>query len=315
MGGAEYAADFNKTEQLGGVTSTLRTADQTAYAHFWADVPGNSVTPPGHWDEIAENVSLQKGLALEQNAHLFGILNIGLADAAINCWNAKYVYDFWRPVTAINDPNASLINPATNSDPTWSPLWKTPNFPSYTSGHSTFSGAADAILTATFGANTSFTIGSDDMPGYTRSFTSFTQAANEAGESRVVGGIHFEFDNQAGLTAGREIGSYIVQNFLYSFNATASLVPDPNNSAQSDLLISGTTGLDLIFVYEQGGNLIVNVNGRQLGEFQASDVSTIVANRRSDFNFVFVSPTIQIPVTITDSDENSSGDNHWGWNL
>lgn len=211
---AEYAASFNKTKLLGGTTSTARTADQTQYAHFWADVPGNSVTPPGHWNEIAEHVSLQRHLSLQQNARMFGMLNMGLADAAICCWGAKYTYNLWRPVTAINDPRASQINPATSSDPTWTPLWKTPNFPSYTSGHSTFSGTADSILTSLFGKNVHFTIGSDNVPGVSRSFTSFHAAADEAGESRVVGGIHFEFDNQAGLKVGRDLGAYIAQNFL-----------------------------------------------------------------------------------------------------
>lgn len=211
---AEYAADFNQTKSLGAADSTTRTADQTLYSHFWADVPGHSATPPGHWDEIAEHVSLQRHLDLRQNAHLFALLNIGSADAAINCWDAKYIYNFWRPITAIRDPRASQINPATASDPNWTPLWNTPNFPSYTSGHSTFSGAASVILASIFGADTHFTNGSDDMPGYSRSFSSFAQAADEAGDSRVVGGIHFQFDNVAGLAAGRELGAYVVHNFL-----------------------------------------------------------------------------------------------------
>jgi len=211
---AEYAADFNQTKSLGAADSTTRTADQTLYSHFWADVPGHSVTPPGHWDEIAEHVSLQRHLALRQNARLFALLNIGLADAAINCWGVKYIDNFWRPITAIRDSRASQINPATASDPNWTPLWNTPNFPSYTSGHSTFSGAASVILASVIGADTHFTNGSDDMPGYSRSFTSFAQAADEAGDSRVVGGIHFQFDNVAGLTAGRELGAYVVHNFL-----------------------------------------------------------------------------------------------------
>ncbi|HEV3117600.1 MAG TPA: vanadium-dependent haloperoxidase [Gemmataceae bacterium] len=211
---AEYAAAFNQTKSLGDTNSTTRTQDETLFSHFWADVPGHSVTPPGHWDEIAEHVSLQEHLNLEQNARLFALLNIGLADAAINCWNAKYVYNYWRPITAIRDQRANQINPATSSDPNWTPLWNTPNFPSYTSGHSTFSGAASVILASVFGRHAHFTIGSDDMPGYSRSFTSFAQAADEAGDSRVVGGIHFQFDNTAGLTAGRELGSYVVQNFL-----------------------------------------------------------------------------------------------------
>jgi hypothetical protein len=211
---AEYAADFNQTKSLGDTNSTTRTADETLVAHFWADVPGHSVTPPGHWDEIAEHIALRDNLSLVANAHLFGLLNIGLADAAINCWDAKYVYNYWRPITAIRDPRASQINPATTADPNWTPLWNTPNFPSYTSGHSTFSGTACAILTSLFGAHKHFTIGSDDMPGTTRSFKSFTQAANEAGESRVVGGIHFQFDNTAGLQAGTRLGTYIAKKFL-----------------------------------------------------------------------------------------------------
>jgi hypothetical protein len=214
VGSDEYAKAFNEVKSLGDTNSTTRTKDEYDYAHFWADVPGHSVTPPGHWDEIAEHVSLQKGLNLEENARLFALLNIGLADAGINCWDAKYIYNYWRPITAIRDPRASQINPANTSDPNWTPLWNTPNFPSYTSGHSTFSGAASTILASIFGDNTAFTNGSDDMPGYSRSFTSFTQAADEAGESRVVGGIHFSFDNVAGLTAGRQLGSYIAQNFL-----------------------------------------------------------------------------------------------------
>ena len=211
---AEYAQDFNDVKSLGAVNSTTRTQDETLYAHFWADVPGHSVAPPGHWDEVAETVSLQQGLDLQDNTHLFALLNVGLADAAINCWGFKYQDNFWRPVTAIRDPRASQINPATSSDPSWTPLWNTPPFPSYASGHSTFSGTASTILASIFGDGTRFTEGSDDMPGYSRSFTSFTQAANEAGESRVVGGIHFTFDNTDGLAAGRAIGGYVAQNFL-----------------------------------------------------------------------------------------------------
>jgi PAP2 superfamily len=212
-------------------TVTTRTPDETLYAHFWADVPSHSVTPPGHWDEIAEHLALQEHLNLEENARLFGLLNIGLADAAINCWDAKYIYNYWRPITAIRDPRASQINPVTTSDSNWTPLWNTPNFPSYTSGHSTFSGTASTILASIFGTNVGFTNGSDDMPGYSRSFTSLGQAADEAGESRVVGGIHFFFDNVAGLTAGREIGGYVAGNFLQPLRKRG----DREGSSASDL--------------------------------------------------------------------------------
>jgi hypothetical protein len=261
LNSAQYAADFNRTKLYGGSTSTARTADETLFAHFWADVPGHSVTPPGHWDEIAEHLSLQQHFNLVQNARLFGLLNIGLADAAINCWDAKYIYNFWRPVTAINDPRASLINPATTADPTWEPLWKTPNFPSYTSGHSTFSGTADAILTSIFGADTAFTVGSDDLPGYSRSFGSCTQAANEAGESRIMGGIHFEFDNLPALAAGRQLGGYISQNFLRrraSASANAAVAATVNGSSTVFIPAPGTTSL-IAFAVQ------INVDGTASG--------------------------------------------------
>ncbi len=209
----EYAAALNKTKSVGAVNSTTRTPDETLYAHFWADVNGNSVTPPGHWNEIAEVVSMQRGVSLVDNARLFALLDIGEADAGIVSWNAKYVYNFWRPITAIRNADPT-VNPQTIPDPTWTPLWNSPAFPSYDSGHSSFSGAADVILTSFFGPNTSFTSSSDDLPNVTRTYTSFTQAANEAGESRVVGGIHFEFDNQDGLSTSRALGNYIVGKFL-----------------------------------------------------------------------------------------------------
>ena len=199
----EYAAALAEVEAIGGTTSTTRTPEETLIAHFWADTPGNSVTPPGHWFEIALRLSKEKGFALADNARLFGLLGIALGDAAIVSWDAKNEYDFWRPVTAIQ-----------KTDPTWTPLWPTPNFQSYTSGHSTFSGAAATVLDAVFGANVPFTSSSDDVPGVVRSFTSFQQAADEAGQSRIYGGIHFQFDNQAGLSSGRALGQYVVANVL-----------------------------------------------------------------------------------------------------
>src|SRR5262249_39501669 len=123
----------------------------------------------------------------------------------------------------------------------WVPLWKTPNFPTYTSGHSTFSGTADAILTAFFGPNVSFTIGSDDLPGVSRSFASFTQAAAAAGESRVMGGIHFEVDNHAGLDSGRALGGMIANIFL-RHPAQAPLNPTFSGSGLNSLL----SGCDLL---------------------------------------------------------------------
>lgn len=220
---AEYAAAVDEVLALGGLEGTARTADQTQIALFWSD-GGGTATPPGHWNQIAADVASAEGTTLAENARLFALLNIGLADAGIASWDAKYAYDLWRPIDAIRRGDADANGQIAHAS-SWTPLLKTPPFPTYTSGHSTFSGAADAVLTYFFGPNIAFASRSDGHTGFsqrplsseqivTRSFTSFAQAADEAGLSRIYGGIHFQFDNTAGLAAGRALGSYVVGNFL-----------------------------------------------------------------------------------------------------
>lgn len=210
---AAYAAAFNEVKDYGSATGSLRTADETQIALFWADGAGTE-TPPGHWNSIAHDVSAARGLSLAQNARLFALLDMALADAAICAWDAKYAYNDWRPITAIRNA-ATDGNSATSQDATWTPLLATPPFPTYTSGHSTFSSAAATVLAGYFGTdNVAFTTVSDFLPGVTRSFTSFSAAAAEAGQSRIYGGIHFQFDNQAGLAAGAAIGRLVVNHFL-----------------------------------------------------------------------------------------------------
>ncbi len=210
---AVYAFDFNFTKQVGSIDSTSRTADQTAIARFWADGAG-TVTPPGHWNVIARELAIARGDSLEANARLFALLNIALADAGICAWDCKYSDDFWRPVTAIRAADTDS-NPDTEADPAWTPLLTTPPFPEYVSGHSTFSGAAATVLAGFFGTESmSFTTTSEDLPGVTRSFGSFWEAAAEAGLSRVFGGIHFQSANQQGLQSGAMLGRYVLENFL-----------------------------------------------------------------------------------------------------
>jgi hypothetical protein len=149
-----------------------------------------------------------------ETARLFAMLNVALADAAIACWECKYRFDVWRPVTAIRNAD-QLKNPALVADPDWTPLLVTPPFPAYTSGHSSFSGAAAAALAEFLETDrVRFTTTSDGLPGVTRSFTRFSEAANEAGMSRIYGGIHWAFDNTAGLESGRKVGEYVARNFF-----------------------------------------------------------------------------------------------------
>src|SRR3954464_14725903 len=142
----------------------------------------------GYWNKIAEQVAAGQGLGPGADARLFALLNIATADAQIACWDAKYAYNLWRPVTAIRAADTDG-NPDPEPAPSWSPLLTPPNFPSYTSAHSTISAAAAGVLTALFGPDYHFSVGSEGLAGVTRSFASFDAAAAEAGRSRVYGGI------------------------------------------------------------------------------------------------------------------------------
>src|SRR5947209_8619064 len=162
----QYAADYNEVKELGATVGSTRTEEQTLIALFWADGAGTE-TPPGHWNSIAQSIASAHGNSLEQNGRLFALLNIAMADAAICAWDAKYTFDFWRPVTAIRS--------AGGDGATWSSYLVTPPFPDYVSGHSTFSGAASTVLAMFYGTDyISFTTGSDFLPGVTRSFASFS---------------------------------------------------------------------------------------------------------------------------------------------
>ena len=208
-----YASEYNQVREIGSATSATRTLEQTEIAKFWAD-GGGTETPPGHWNRIAQQVAGAQGNDLLENARLFALLNLSLADAAILCWDAKYHYNAWRPITAIR-AGAVDGNAATVADLNWTPLIVTPPFPEHTSGHSTFSGAAATVLALFYGNdNISFSSGSDAMPSVTRHYSSFSEAANEAGMSRIYGGIHFMSANVGGLDAGESLGIYATEHYL-----------------------------------------------------------------------------------------------------
>jgi PAP2 superfamily len=201
----QYAADYNEVKQLGAAVGSTRTEEQTLIALFWADGAGTE-TPPGHWNSIAQSIAAAQGNSLEENARLFALLNIAMADAAICAWDAKYTFHFWRPVTAIN-----FAEPELN----WASFIVTPPFPDYVSGHSTFSGAAATVLALFYGTeDLPFTAGSDFLPGVYRSFPTCLAAAEEAAVSRLYGGIHFRSANEDGLQAGISIGEWAATHYL-----------------------------------------------------------------------------------------------------
>lgn len=210
---AAYTQAFQEVKALGGRYNSVRTPEQTLIALFWADIEGTA-TPPGHWNEIAQTVARARGNTLAENARLFALLNLSLADAGIWCWIIKFTNEFWRPVTAIRAADQDG-NPHTTADPTWTPLLDTPPFPAHTSGHSTFSAAASTVLADFFGTDkVVFKATSEGVPGVSRVFSSFSAAAEEAGKSRIYGGIHWNFDNVDGLATGRFLGRHISQHYL-----------------------------------------------------------------------------------------------------
>jgi hypothetical protein len=217
LSSAQYARDLNETKTMGSYSSTARTADQTIYSLFWvvsATYAWNgaavSLIEDRDRDEISgrdrdDNRRRYNHDTLLENARLLAALDVAMADAAIGCWDAKYYYHFWRPITAIrNDGDAA--------DLTWSPMFATPSHPDYPSGHSCISGAAAAVLANEFGDRTRFNLGSDLMLGVTRSYPSFSAALEEIKNARVFAGIHFRTATEDGVKLGTEVADYVLEH-------------------------------------------------------------------------------------------------------
>jgi hypothetical protein len=217
----KYAADYNEVKRLGsdGVGApSARTAEQTQIALFWVE------SSPLAWNRLTRSVAMDRRVDLWDSARLFGLLNMAMNDGYIGSFQAKFdVYNYWRPVTAIQlgDDDG---NPATVGDPDWLPLVGTPPIPDYDSGHSVEGGAAAQVLKRFFGTdrvrfeNCSMTLPAGQNCGEAdqvdRSFSSFTQAANENGVSRILVGYHFRKAVTAGIEHGRAIGDRAVDRFL-----------------------------------------------------------------------------------------------------
>lgn len=291
---AEYAAALNEVKSLGDVNSTTRTAEQTDIARFWANGGGTS-TPPGHLNVMASIVATAKNNSLAQNARLFAMLNVALADAAIQCWNVKFDTEFWRPITAIRAADTDG-NASTTADAAWTPLLATPPFPSYTSGHSTFSGAAAAVLKSFFGTdNVTFTLPSENALVADRTFTSFSGAAAESAVSRLYGGIHYRFDNADGLEAGTNIGQYVAARFFRGLGT--AIVAD------GKLDVLGTERADIILLQQLGSDLYVWVNGRLTGKYASNTIQHINVDARAGNDYVSLL-LVNISSTINGGDGN-----------
>jgi hypothetical protein len=201
----EYAADFNEVKAIGEASSAVRTPDQTEAARFWAG------TAPTFWNRAAVAAALARNTTLSQNARLFALLNIAMADAGIAVWESKYHFEYWRPLTAIRLASTDG-NPGTMEQADWTSLVANPPYPEYASGHAALSGAAQAVLTAYFGRKMRVEGVSEGLPGVVRSWRNFSAAADEANEARIYSGIHFRFAVRDARIAGNDIGSYVVKH-------------------------------------------------------------------------------------------------------
>ena len=209
--GDRYSDAFDQVKLLGIAGSTTATPDQALTGRFWNGAIQN------YWNEIAQTASLAHALTTAQNARLFALLNLSFADGVIAFYDAKYTYNFWRPVTAIRAAAADG-NPDTEADPNWLPeVGNTTPDPSYPGAHAVISAAGAEVLISFFHTDhLEFSVTSEVMPGVERSFTSFPAAAEEATLSRIFAGVHFLFDLTTGQRLGSDIADFIVDNFLTS---------------------------------------------------------------------------------------------------
>ena len=206
-----YTEAFNEVKSQGTANSLSATADEALTGHFWNGAIQN------YWNEIAQTASMANDLTTAENARLFALLNLSFADGVIAFYDAKYTYNFWRPVTAIRAADTDN-NPGTVADPNWLPeVGNTAPDPSYPGAHAVISAAAAKVLGSFFETDGfAFNVTSEVLPGVDRSFTSFSTAAEEATLSRTFAGQHFSFDLTSGHDLGEQVAGFVVDNFLAS---------------------------------------------------------------------------------------------------
>jgi hypothetical protein len=216
----EWINDYNQVKSVGSATSSTRTADQTSMAQFWNGSQSSVVT----WNKVAQTATT--GLSLNDSAKVFAAVNVSMADAGISAADAKYAYTSWRPVTAITSGGG---NAALTADPAWTPLINTPPSPAYVSATATLSSAAATTLAGLLGDGHAFSVSADTtcdgIADMTRGYSSFSQAAGEAGISGVYSGINFNTSIQDGQALGNAVGQYDTSTFF-----TPVSVPEPSGA-------------------------------------------------------------------------------------
>ena len=216
---AEYAEDFNEIKEVGSLTSMTRTPDQTDAAIFWQD------QAMALWNRIFRTLAASQNLDIVDSARLFAMENLAAADALIGCWNDKYYWQFWRPITAIREADTDG-NPATQADPTWLPLFDpstpvcnppplfTPPFPDHPSGHACATAAFVHTLQNFFGTDKIAFSAFSNKSCTTRSFDRFSDALKEVIDARVWAGIHFRTADVQGSVLGKKVAHYLKKHYF-----------------------------------------------------------------------------------------------------
>ena len=204
-----YAVEYDEVKAVGEQFSATRTAEQSEIARFWYE---NSQLG---WNRIARTIAASRGIDLWDQARLLALVNFGMADGFIAGWNARYVYNRWRPVTAIRMAHVDG-NPATLADPSWNTYLNTPAIPDYPSTHSVLGAAAAEVIERFFDDDAiAFTTTSGaPFGGITRAFANVAEAAQENADSRVYAGIHFRSATVEGVRLGRKIAKFAIQHYL-----------------------------------------------------------------------------------------------------
>lgn len=212
---ARYAADFNETKTIGAANSATRTAEQTQMARLWHGV-GTTTTSPNLWNIVLADVARASGWNGLDAARGFALLNMTQHDALLTAFTGKFLYGFWRPVTAIREADTDA-NSVTEADAGWSPLLPTPPYPGHPGNRACLSASQARLLERLFGHDNvpievTWTVANG--PAVTRAYNGFRQLANEEAKSRIWGGIHFEFESLASTGACTLLADYAFDNLL-----------------------------------------------------------------------------------------------------
>jgi hypothetical protein len=212
----QYATDFNEVKAIGAATSTVRTDEQTSIARRWAGV-GTSTQAWIVWNNLVRDLSRRGGLSALDTARAYALMNMSIHDGLLTSFSGKFLYGFWRPVTAIRAADRDG-NAATEADANWVSLTTTPPYPSHPGNMSCIGAAAARTLERVFGRDDiAFSVtwtGTGGAADITRSFNGFRELAQEQAKSRIYGGIHFEFEHTAGIAACTPLADYAADNYL-----------------------------------------------------------------------------------------------------